>query len=393
MEIKRQDYLQILQDSAGKTDLVKVITGMRRTGKTTVMHQHMDNLRSQGIPEESVCYIDLDLLGKETDSEELRNMLNPCLGNKGLHYIFIDEIQDADGWERVVAMLVARGDCDVYITGSNSRMLSSELSTKLSGRYMEVEILPLSFREYMELHGDDPEKRFVQFLRYGSLPSTEPDRGERVCRAQSEGIYSTVMMKDILSRVSGKTGRLNSICRFLYSNIRNVTNAERISEATGLSDDTVRKYLGAIMEAHLFYHADRYDIGGKKVFSSKGKYYATDLGARSILVNPGELRDISAPLENAVFFELLRRGYRVFSGSFRDQEVDFTAIKGDTVRYYQVSVTVMAEETYDREIRPLKSVRDNYEKIILTMDRFGLGNDEGVKVVNVIDWLLDSNAS
>ena len=389
MEIKRQDYLQILKDSAGKTNLVKVITGMRRTGKTTVMLQHLEYLRSTGIAEDSVCYIDLDLLGREVTSEELKGMMKPCLDREGLHYILIDEIQDVKGWELVVAMLVARRDCDVYITGSNSRMLSSELSTKLSGRYMEVEILPFSFREFMELHGGDAEKRFLQYLRYGPLPSIEPDRGDRVCRAQSEGVYNTVMMKDVLSRVSGRSDKLNSICRFLYSNIRNVTNAERMSAELDLSDDTIRKYLDMILEAHLFYHADRYDIVGRKVFSSKGKYYATDLGMRSILVNANELIDISAPLENVVYFELLRRGYRVFVGSFRDQEVDFTAIKGDTVEYYQVSKTVLADSTYKREMDPLKSVRDNYEKTVLTMDRFGLGNDEGVKVVNVIDWLLD----
>jgi hypothetical protein len=388
VEILRHDYLQILRDSSDKTDLVKVITGMRRTGKTTIMLQHLDHLRSRRISDESICYIDLDLIGEEVSSSELKEMIDPCLEQKGTHYILIDEIQDVDGWERVVAMLVARKDCDIYITGSNSRMLSSELSTKLSGRYMEVEVLPLSFKEFMELNGGDANERFDQYLRYGPLPSIEPDRGERVCRAQSEGVYNTVMMKDILSRISGKPDKLTSICRFLYSNIRNITNAERISEALGISDDTVRKYLGAILEAHLFYHADRYDIVGKNVFTSKGKYYATDLGMRSIIVNANELRDLSAPLENVVYFELLRRGYRVFVGSFRDQEVDFTAIRGDEVRYFQVSKTVMDDKTYNREIGPLKSVPDNYEKTILTMDRFGLGNDEGVRIINVIDWLL-----
>ncbi len=389
MEIKRHDYLRVLEDSSDKTDLVKVITGMRRTGKTTVMLQHLESLRSRGIPEGSICYIDLDLAGREVTSEELKDMLRPCLDNEGLHYILIDEVQDVEGWERAVAMLVARKDCDVYITGSSSRMLSSELSTKLSGRYMEVEILPLSFKEYMEMHGGDPEERFSQYLLYGPLPSIEPDRGDRVCRAQSEGVFNTVMMKDVLSRTSGRSDRLTAICRFLYSNIRNITNAERISDELGLSDDTVRKYLGLFLDAHLFYHADRYDIAGKKAVSSKGKYYATDLGMRSILVNANELRDLSAPLEDVVYFELLRRGYRVFVGSFRDQEIDFTAIRGDELRYYQVSKTVMADETYEREMRPLKSVSDNYEKTVLTLDRFGLGNDEGIKVVNLIDWLLD----
>ena len=388
MEIKRHDYFQILADSAGKTDLVKVLTGMRRTGKTTVMLQHLGYLLSSGVPEESVCYIDLDLIGKEIAADELRGMIQPCLDRDGLHYILIDEIQDVDGWERVVAMLVARKDCDVYITGSNSRMLSSELSTKLSGRYMEVEILPLSFREFMELHGGDEDGMFLQYIRYGPLPSIEPERGDRVCRAQSEGVYSTVMIKDVLSRVSGRADKLRAVCRFLFSNIGRVTNAERISAELKLSDDTVRKYLDALLEAHLFYHAERYDIVGRNVSRSKGKYYATDTGMRNVLVNANELRDIGAPLENIVCFELLRRGYKVFVGSYRDQEVDFTAIMGDEVRYYQVSQTVMAEETYFREIGPLKAVDDNYRKTVLTLDKAGLGNDGGIMIVNLVDWLM-----
>lgn len=388
MEIKRLDYLRFLKDSTGKTDLVKVLTGMRRTGKTTVMLQHMGFIRSSGVPEESICYIDLDLLGEEIDSQELKEMLQPCLGREGLHYIMIDEIQDVEGWERVIAMLVARRDCDIYITGSNSKMLSSELSTKLSGRYMEVEILPLSFKEFVELHGGDENDRFLQYLRYGPLPSIEPDRGDRVCRAQSEGVYNTVMMKDILSHTSGNADKLRSVCRFLFSNVGRVTNAERISTELKLSDDTVRKYLDALLEAHLFYHAERYDIVGKNVFRSKGKYYATDTGMRNLLVNANGLRDISAPLENIVFFELLRRGWRVFVGSYRDKEVDFIAIREDEIRYYQVSQTIMAEETYSREIGPLKAIGDNYPKTILTLDRFGLGNDSGIRTINLIDWLM-----
>lgn len=388
MEIKRLDYLRFLKDSTGKTDLVKVLTGMRRTGKTTVMLQHMGFIRSSGVPEESICYIDLDLLGEEIDSQELKEMLQPCLGREGLHYIMIDEIQDVEGWERVIAMLVARRDCDIYITGSNSKMLSSELSTKLSGRYMEVEILPLSFKEFVELHGGDENDRFLQYIRYGPLPSIEPDRGDRVCRAQSEGVYNTVMMKDILSHTSGNADKLRSVCRFLFSNVGRVTNAERISTELKLSDDTVRKYLDALLEAHLFYHAERYDIVGKNVFRSKGKYYATDTGMRNLLVNANGLRDISAPLENIVFFELLRRGWRVFVGSYRDKEVDFTAIREDEIRYYQVSQTIMAEETYSREIGPLKAIGDNYPKTILTLDRFGLGNDSGIRTINLIDWLM-----
>ena len=388
MDVKRQDYLQLLKDSTGKTDLVKVLTGMRRVGKTTVLLQHLDQLRSSGVSEESICYINLDLLGRKIDLTELKALLQPCLNLEGLHYIFIDEIQNVDEWERVVAMLVARGDCDTYITGSNSKMLSSELSTLLSGRYIEVEILPLSFKEFMELNGGVESKRFEQYLRYGPLPSIEPDRGDKLCRMQAEGAYNTVMMKDVLTHTTGKKDLLEMICRFLFSNIGKITNAGRISTELLIPDDTVRKYLNALLDGRLFYHAERYDTVGKKIFNSKGKYYATDLGMRTLLVTPNELRDISTSLENIVYFELLRRGYKVFVGSFRDQEIDFTAISVDKVRYYQVSQTVAASETYSREIRPLKALTDNYQKIILTLDTFGLGDDEGIRIVNLIDWLM-----
>ena len=388
MDVKRQDYLQLLKDSTGKTDLVKVLTGMRRVGKTTVLLQHLDQLRSSGVSEDSICYINLDLLGKKIDLIELEELLQPCLDLEGLHYIFIDEIQNVDEWERVVAMLVARRDCDTYITGSNSKMLSSELSTLLSGRYIEVEILPLSFKEFMELNGGVETKRFEQYLRYGPLPSIEPDRGDKLCRMQAEGAYNTVMMKDVLTHTTGKKDLLEMISRFLFSNIGKITNAGRISTELMIPDDTVRKYLNALLEGHLFYHAERYDTVGKKIFNSKGKYYATDLGMRTLLVTPNELRDISTSLENIVYFELIRRGYKVFVGSFRDQEIDFTAISVDKVRYYQVSQTVAASETYSREIRPLKALADNYQKIILTLDTFGLGDDEGIRIVNLIDWLM-----
>lgn len=389
VEIIREDYLRILISAKDMPSTAKILTGMRRTGKTTVLNQYVDRLYSMGIDEGNIFHINLDLLVEVPDKTWLLEQMGPVLEKKGMHYIIIDEIQDVDGWERFVAMLIARGDCDVYITGSNSKMLSSELATKLSGRYIEVNILPLSFKEYLILHPGDKEKRFNEYLRFGGLPMIDPDRGETVCIDQSEGVFNTVVMKDILSRISGNAKRLTSICRFLYSNIGNVTNADRISDALKIPKDDVYKYMDEIVSAHLFYHADRYDIIGKKYLKSKGKYYATDLGMRYMTLNPGSLVDLSKPLENAVYFELLRRNYKVSVSSYVDSEIDFTAMKSETIKYYQVSQTMMAEETYSREMKPLKSVSDNYDKTILTMDKFGLGNDDGINIVNVIDWLLE----
>ena len=387
MEIIREDYLAVLTSSKDMPSTVKVLTGMRRTGKTTVLNQFVGRLRSMDTDEENICHINLDLLVDEPDINWLHEQIKPVLERKGMHYILIDEIQDVDGWERLVAMLVARGDCDVYITGSNSKMLSSELSTKLSGRYIEIEILPLSFKEYMELHPGEKEKRLEDFLKFGGLPMIDPDRGESVCMYQSEGVFNTVVMKDIMSRISGSARRLNVICRFLYSNIGNVTNPDRISEALNIPKDDVYRFMNEIVSAHLFYHVDRYDIVGKKYLKSKGKYYATDLGMRYMLLNPGSLADLSKPLENAVYFELLRRGYKVSVGSYNDSEIDFTAMKGDKIIYYQVTQTMHAEKTKKRELTPLEEVPDNYRKIILTEDRIGLGSYDGIDVVNVIDWL------
>lgn len=387
MEIIREDYLAVLTSSKDMPSTVKVLTGMRRTGKTTVLNQFVGRLRSMDTDEENICHINLDLLVDEPDINWLHEQIKPVLERKGMHYILIDEIQDVDGWERLVAMLVARGDCDVYITGSNSKMLSSELSTKLSGRYIEIEILPLSFKEYMELHPGEKEKRLEDFLKFGGLPMIDPDRGESVCMYQSEGVFNTVVMKDIMSRISGSARRLNAICRFLYSNIGNVTNPDRISEALNIPKDDVYRFMNEIVSAHLFYHVDRYDIVGKKYLKSKGKYYATDLGMRYMLLNPGSLADLSKPLENAVYFELLRRGYKVSVGSYNDSEIDFTAMKGDKIIYYQVTQTMHAEKTKKRELTPLEEVPDNYRKIVLTEDRIGLGSYDGIEVVNVIDWL------
>ena len=391
MQILRRDYLEILDSFRGISSTVKVLTGMRRSGKTTVLEQFADHMRSVGIDDEAICHINLDLRVEEPDISWLDACIRPTLERDCMHYILIDEIQDVDGWERLVSMLVARGDCDVYITGSNSKMLSSELSTKLSGRYVEVNVLPLSFREYIELHPGDVENRFTDYLRYGGLPMIDPDKGDRVCGLQSEGVFNTVMMKDVLSRIKGDSRRLTAICRFLYSNIGNVTNPDRISYELRIPKDTVYKYLDEIISAHLFYHADRYDIVGKKYLSSKGKYYATDLGMRYMLLNPGGLVDTSRPLENIVFFELLRRGYKVSIGSYRDSEVDFTAMDSKEILYVQVTKTMLADDTRERELRPLIGIKDNYRKVVLTMDRLGLGSYEGIEVVNILDWLLSAS--
>ncbi|MBE6528845.1 MAG: ATP-binding protein [Thermoplasmata archaeon] len=390
--VRRVDYLKQLHDSKDATGVVKVITGMRRCGKSTLMEQYVDDLRSEGTAEDHIFHVNFetfegyDLLSPDILRSRLRE-----LPKDGIVYILLDEIQDVEGWEMIVSSLEEVKNFDVYITGSNSDMLSTELSTHISGRYTEIKMLPLSFKEYLELHPGDRDERFIQYLRYGGLPDTEPDRGEKHSLGYLEGVFNTVLIKDVLARLkTDDVNRITAIARFLYSNIGNVTNIANIAKGTGLNPGTVERYVAGMESALLFYHAEKYDIVGKKLLSTNGKFYASDLGMRLMALKGSGTDDMSRPLENAVYLELLRRGYTVRTGSYRDREVDFTAITGNEVEYYQVAMTVLSEDTKKREFGSLESIRDNFPKTVLTMDRFNLGTFGGIRVLNVIDWMLGS---
>lgn len=385
--VRRSDYLEQLHESKNATGVVKVITGMRRCGKSTLMEQFIEDLRSEGIDDEHILYIDFEGNGN-ISSDELRSKLR-ALPKDGIVYVLLDEIQDVEGWELIVSSLKEVKNYDVYITGSNSNMLSTDLSTHISGRYIEIKMLPLSFKEYLELHPGDNEERFDQYLRYGGLPDTDPDRGDRFNRGYLEGVFNTVLMKDVLSRLrTDDVNRIRSIARFLYSNIGNVTNIANIAEGTGLNPGTVERYVEGMRSALLFYHAERYDIVGKRLLSTNGKFYSSDVGMRAVALEGSGTDDMSRPLENVVYLELIRRGYTVRVGAYRDKEVDFTAIRGSELRYYQVALTVLSEDTKKREFRSLMAIRDNFPKTILTTDRFNLGTYDGIMVVNVMDWIL-----
>ena len=388
--VRRSRYLEQMHESKGATGVVKVITGMRRCGKSTLMEQFKEDLRSEGVDGDHIFHVNFETFeGYDLISpDELRRQLR-ALPNDGIVYVMLDEIQDVAGWELIVSSLEEVKNYDVYITGSNSDMLSTDLSTHLSGRYIEIKMLPLSFREYYELHPGSVEDRFVQYLRYGGLPDTDPDRGERHSLGYLEGVFSTVLVKDVLSRLrTDDVNKIRSIARFLYSNAGNITNIATIAQGTGLNPGTVEKYVGGMESALLFYHAEKYDIVGKRLLSTNGKYYASDLGMRYMALKGSGTDDLSRPLENAVYLELVRRGYSVRIGSYRDKEVDFIAVMGNDVEYYQVAITILSEETKAREFGSLEAIRDNFPKTVLTMDRFNLGNFGGIRVVNIIDWML-----
>ena len=388
--VRRSGYLEQMHGSKGATGVIKVITGMRRCGKSTLMEQFEEDLRSEGVDSNHIFHVNFETFeGYDILSpDELRRQLR-ALHKDGIVYIMLDEIQDVEGWELIVSALEEVKNYDVYITGSNSDMLSTDLSTHLSGRYIEIKMLPLSFGEYYELHPGNAEDRFVQYLRYGGLPDTDPDRGERHSLGYLEGVFSTVLVKDVLSRLrTDNVNKIRAIERFLYSNVGNITNIAAIAQGTGLNPGTVERYVGGMESALLFYHAEKYDIVGKKLLSTNGKYYASDLGMRYMALKGSGTDDLSRPLENAVYLELIRRGYTVRIGSYRDKEVDFIAVMGNDVEYYQVAMTILSEETKKREFGSLEAIRDNFPKTVLTMDRFNLGNFGGIRVVNVIDWML-----
>ncbi|WP_400255845.1 ATP-binding protein [Methanomethylophilus alvi] len=388
--VRRSGYLEQMHGSKGATGVIKVITGMRRCGKSTLMEQFEEDLRSEGVDSNHIFHVNFETFeGYDILSpDELRRQLR-ALPKDGIVYVMLDEIQDVEGWELIVSSLEEVKNYDVYITGSNSDMLSTDLSTHLSGRYIEIKMLPLSFGEYYELHPGNAGDRFVQYLRYGGLPDTDPDRGERHSLGYLEGVFSTVLVKDVLSRLrTDNVNKIRAIARFLYSNVGNITNIAAIAQGTGLNPGTVERYVGGMESALLFYHAEKYDIVGKKLLSTNGKYYASDLGMRYMALKGSGTDDLSRPLENAVYLELIRRGYTVRIGSYRDKEVDFIAVMGNDVEYYQVAMTILSEETKKREFGSLEAIRDNFPKTVLTMDRFNLGNFGGIRVVNVIDWML-----
>lgn len=389
-EVIREGYLDKLRSGKDLTDVVKVVTGMRRVGKSTLLDQYIASLISGGVDPKDIVKMNLETFefGDIDTSDKLDRTLLERIGEGGRKYVFLDEIQNVGGWERSVSRLINTGRCDVHVTGSNSKLLSSELATHIAGRFVEIAVLPLSFTEYLELHPGDAERRFSEYLRFGALPEVDPSRGEEFCRAQLTGIFNTVLVDDVLARLgTGDANTLRSVARFLYGNIGNVTNTDMVAKALRIGPVTVNRYVGKLEEAFLIHRAERYDIIGKRILKTNAKIYASDLGLRNAVLVGAEGTDISRPLENVVYLELLRRGYAVRIGSYRDREIDFTAVRNGRVEYYQVCLSMMSPETRERELRPLSSVGDNFPKTILTADRLGLGTESGIEVANVVDWL------
>lgn len=393
-EIPRTQYLTELDGWKDTPDVVKVIIGVRRAGKSVVMDQYIRRLKGNGTDPKDILFVDFESSDYDgiADHRDLNAWIAERIPRDRRTYVFLDEVQRVNGWEQTVNSLMADYDADIYITGSNAYLLSSELSTYISGRYVEIKVYPLSFAEFLTGHPATPDAdrnhRFQQYLRTGGMPLTDPDRGDRYNSMILEGIYNTVLVKDAATRMKIRDlSGLDSIARFLLDNTGNITNVDNIVKATKLAKKTVTKYIRALTEAFLFYKVDRYDVVGKKLMDSHEKYYPTDTGLARAVLDRG-ISDISKPLENIVFLELLRRGYRVRVGSFRDREVDFTAEKEGRTEYFQVCLTMLEDSTYQREVRSLKAIDDNYPKTVLSLDSVVRDLPDGLIHRNVVDWLL-----
>lgn len=403
--IERKEYLKKL--IAWKDEqVIKVVTGIRRSGKSTLLDLYKQYLKGHGVGGEQIVSVNFEELENEVlqDYRALYAYLTERLCRGKMTYIFLDEVQKVEGFERVVDSLYIKENVDVYITGSNSWLLSGELATLLSGRYVEINMLPFSFSEFYESRGGGDEDRlFAEYLSDGAFPYIATmDRTKEKVDMYLEGIYNTVIVKDVEERRSRKEdpnrrkvtdiALLKNISKFLANCVGSPISVKKIadyitSSGRKVSPNTVDDYIEALTEAYIFYRAERYDVEGKQLLKQNGKLYIVDLGLRRYLL-PKCNYDLGYSLENIVFLELVRRGYRVNIGKAGNAEIDFVAGKDDILEYYQVSASLIEQTTFEREIAPLRKIGDNYPKKILTLDRFTPGNYEGIEVINAIDWLL-----
>lgn len=400
--IKRPIYLNQLINFKDK-EQIKVITGIRRCGKSSLLEMFAQYLNELGISENNILQINFENLKYANMTYlELNEYIEKYVKSvKGKFYLFLDEVQKIDKWELTVNSLRLNKNIDIYITGSNAYMLSSDLSTYLSGRYVEIKMQPLTFKEFLtfyKLKDMTKEEKFNLYLKYGGMPGLKDfNFDEKMVRQTLDGIFSTVLVKDIISHTDIKDiSLLNKITSFLADNIGNPTSLNKIKN-TLVSEQLIKKgihlsaidnYISLLENAFVFYGIKRYDIKGKDYLKTQGKYYMADMGLRNFFLGFKDM-DRGHILENIVFLELLSRGYKVSIGKIGNNEVDFIATTPNEKIYIQVCETLSSEEIRNRELKPLQNIKDNYEKIILTRDNIFVGIDEnGIKILNIIDWLL-----
>ena len=397
MVIQRKEYMNKLIAFKDK-QLIKVITGIRRCGKSTLLEIYQNWLLEHGTEKAQILSINFEDIDFEelTDYRRLYSYLKERLVPGKVTYIFLDEIQHVEDFPKVVDSLYIKKNVDIYITGSNAYMLSSEIATLISGRYVQIEMLPLSFKEYMESTGSMADRgvKYAEYLENSSFPYTLALKGQPdEIRDYLEGLYNTIVVKDIVSRKKiTDTMMLKSVLRFVFDNIGNPLSSKKIadtmtSDGRKIDTKTVEKYLEALAESYIIYQAKRYNIKGKQYLKTLEKYYVVDIGLRYMLLGSRQM-DAGHILENVVYLELLRRGYDVYVGKINSFEVDFVAQNSKGTWYYQVALSVRDEKTLERELRPLMAIRDHYPKMILTLDDDPEAQYDGIRRINARDWLL-----
>lgn len=397
MLVQREEYLNRLIALKDK-QIIKVITGVRRCGKSKLLELYQQWLLEQGVEKKQIISINFEDLDFEelTDYKKLHEYLKERLLKDKMTYIFLDEIQNVDKFPKVVDSLYIKDNVDMYITGSNAHMLSSEIATLISGRYMQIEMMPFSFREYMTSTGNMNDRgiKYTDYLQNSSFPYTlelkdQPDK----VRNYLEGLYNTIVVKDIMNRKKiTDPMMLKSILKFVFDNIGSPLSSKKTADtmtSAGRKIDarTVEKYLEALTESYIVYQAKRYNIKGKQHLKTLKKYYVVDIGFRFMLFGSRQM-DAGHILENIVYLELLRRGYDVYVGKVDEFEVDFVAQNSKGTTYFQVALSVRDEKTLERELRPLQAINDHYPKAILTMDEDPEVHYDGIRRINARDWLL-----
>lgn len=396
--IERPEYINQLINFREK-QLIKVVTGIRRCGKSTLFDLYCSYLMQNGVSENQIIRLNLEDPDYHDikDYMQLYQFIKQQLAPDHMNYIFIDEVQNVPEFQKAVDGLFIIKNCDVYITGSNAFLLSGELATLLSGRYVEIKMLPLSFKEYLSAFDDKTDLiiKYQNYIQNGSFPYILNLNSRQEIRSYLEGVYTSVVLKDIVARCRiSDVSMLDSVIRYMFDNIGNLCSSTKISNTMTsagrkISVHTIETYLTALVDSFILYKANRYDVKGKQHLATGAKYYLSDIGLRYYLLGT-KRADVGHILENIVYLELLRRGFEVHVGKVNQSEVDFIAIGSQGEEYYQVAYTVIDADgsTLERELSPLDAIRDHNPKYLLTMDFTPLTSHNGIKQINVLDWLL-----
>ncbi len=393
--IERTEYLEKLKKWKDK-DLIKVVTGIRRCGKSTLFELFIEYLKTIGIEENHIISINLE--NPDNDFENYKDFykfVKQQIKDEKQYYIFLDEVQNVPEFQKAVDGLYILKNVDVYITGSNAYLLSGELATLLTGRYIEIKMYPLSFKEYIEYYQKDAdEKIYLNYINRSSFPYALKLEDETEIDDYLDALYNTIILKDVAQRRKiADTSMLKTVAKFMFNNIGNCLSIKKIadtltSDGRPISVHTVENYLDALVESYVFNKVPRFDVKGKQYLQSGEKYYATDVTMRYALLGRRNV-DAGHMLENIVYLELIRRGYKVYIGRTGEKEVNFVAENKEGFTYFQVAYTTREQSTLERELTPLQEINDHYPKYILTMDIDPIADFDGIKKINVLDWLVN----